>query len=345
MRTSLPLRLWVGLRRLFGRKAPPKMPQTSDMLASLARQVDPAGFTRAADRIRSEFQLYSRGTWTPYGLRDPDRRAAELAQLSGRPDLAQVFLFHGDGFIREAAMHRLSGPIQFPVVAYGFLERLNDWSPEVRSATALAFDRCFPASDPDILLGPLWICLQNARGWSRWKGGYDRLVAAVLSHDALTEQLLQRLIEDRRGGTGTIFQALSRDPRFDRFLVQLASEAKLPSLRAKAVESISRGMVFWPLGTSRKVWTDKPLGLYRLEPELASRPLSQPIDALPVLTEAVHDPSIVVRRIALDGIIAHRNNKRFQSLLESLRSTLYSDPSPSIQSRLTFLENTLAKQG
>lgn len=320
------------------------MPQTSDMLAFLARQVDPAGFPRAADRIRSEFQLYSRGTWNPYGQQDPQRRAAELMQLSGRPDLAQVFLFHGDGFLREAALQRLSGPVRLPVVAYGLLERLNDWSPEVRSAAALAFGRCFPASDPDILLEPVWTCLQNARGWSRWNGGYDHLVGAILSHEALTARLLQRFIEDRRGGTGTIFQALCRDPRFDRFLVQIATRANLPSLRAKAVDSISRALVFWPLGTSRKVWTDKPLGLYRLEPELASRPLSHPIDALPVLTETVRDQSIVVRRIALDGIIAHRDDSRFRPLVESVLATLPSDPRPSIQSRLTFLRTAKPKQ-
>lgn len=314
------------------------------MLDFLIGQVEPASFPRTADCIRSHFQLFTYGAWNPYGTQDPKKRAAELVQLSANPDLAQVFLFHGDGFLREAALHRLSGPIQLPVVAYGLVERLNDWSPEVRSAAALAFDRCFPGSDPGILIEPVWICLLNARGWSRWAGGYDRLVAAVLSHVPLTDLVLLRLLEDRRGGTGTIFRALCRDPRFDRFLVQVATGAKLPSLRAKAVESISRGVVFWPLGTSRKVWTNKPLGLYRLEPELASRALSHPLDALLVLTEAVRDPSIVVRRIALDGIIAHRDESRFRPLAESVLATLHSDRHPSIQSRLTFLAGALPRQ-
>lgn len=337
MRTSRPLRLREGLRGLFRRKAPSQMPQTFEMLGFLIGQVDPAGFPRTADRIRSQFQLYSYGTWNPFGTQDPKRRAADLFQLSNSPELAQVFLFHGDGFLREAALHRLSGPIRLPVVVYGLLERLNDWSPEVRSAAALAFDRCFPVSDPEILLGPVWICLQNGRRWSRWNGGYDRLIAAVLSHEPLNVLLLQRLLQDRRGGTGTIFQALCRHPRFDPYLVQIATGAKLPALRAKVVDSISRGKAFWPLGTSRKVWVDKPAGLYRLEPEFASRPLSLPLDALPVLTDAVRDPSIVVRRIALDGIIARRDDIRFRCLVESLQTTLHSDPRPSIVSRLAFL--------
>lgn len=314
------------------------------MLEFLAGHIEPAGFQRAADRIRSQFQLYSHSTWNTYGTQEPEKRAGELVQLSGRPDLAQVFLFHGDGFIREAALHRLSGPIRLPVVAYGLLERLNDWSPEVRSAAALAFDRCFPCTAPNILWEPVWICLQNAGQWSRWTGGYDRLVAAVLSHEPLTALLLQRLLEDLRGGTGTIFQALCRDSRFDRFLVQIAKSARHPSLRARAVDSISRGKVFWPLKTSRKVWIDRSAGLYRLEPEFASRPLSLPVDALPVLTKAVRDPSIVVRRIALDGVIAHRDENRFRRLVESLLATPQSGPLPSIQSRLAFLLNGLPKQ-
>lgn len=320
------------------------MAQTSEMLAFLAQHREPAHFPAAADAIRTRFRLYSRGIWNVWGRQDPERRAAELALLSAEPALAQVFLFHGDGFIREAALHSLPAPIGLPVVAYGLVQRLNDWSPEVRSAAALAFDRCIPPSDPDILLGPVWICLQNARRWGRWTGGYDRLIAAVLSHEPLTALLLQRLLQDLRGGTGTIFHALWSDPRFDRFLPQIATTAKLPSLRARAVDGISRGKVFWPLETSRKVWTDKPAGLYRLERDFASRPLSLPVDALPVLTKAVRDPSIVVRRIALDGIIAHRGQRRFHALVESLLTALHSDPSPAIQARLAFLLQGQPKQ-
>lgn len=344
MRASRLLVLWEVLRSPFRRKTPSQVPQTYEMLEFLANHVDPASFPRAADGIRSRFQLYNRSTWNHYGAQGLEKRAAELVQLSRSPDLAQVFLFHGDGFIREAALHRLSGPILLPVVAYGLLERLNDWSPQVRSAAVPAFDRCFLCSNPEILQGPVWICLQNGKRWSRWNGGYDRLVAAILSHERLTALLLQRLLEDRSAGSGTVFHALCRDPRFDRFLAQIASQAKPPSLRARAVDSISRGKAFWPLGTSRKVWTDKPLGLYRLEPDYGSRPLSFPHDALSILTKATGDPSAVVRRVALDGVIALREDIRFRPLVASLLASPHSDPRPSIQSRLAFLRTAPSKQ-
>lgn len=316
------------------------MAQPQDMLDFLREQSRPELFPDASKCIRAQFRLYSRGGWDSYGTNDPEMRKAELAQLANTPDLAQVFLFHGDGLVREAALRALAGPIQLPVVAYGLIERLNDWSPEVRSTAMQAFARCFRPTSPTTLLPAIWIVLRNGARWRRWQDGYDRLVDAVLSHDALTSCLVDKLVAQIGGGAGLVYSALARNARSDPFVVRLATEAIQPSLRASAMESLWRGQAFWPLGTSRKVWIDKSLGLYKLETDFGSRPLSIKFDLLPVLSMAVMDRSALVRRKALDGLIAHRSEARFWALIAECLSSLSKDDRPSIRSRLEFLGGT-----
>ncbi|MBP9184894.1 MAG: hypothetical protein KBF78_17295 [Fuscovulum sp.] len=311
------------------------------MLDFLRSQADPAGFPAVADALRSRFLLHHRGGWNPYGTPDPEKRAAELAQLAETPALAQVLVFHGDGFLREAAVHALSGPIRLPVVAYGLLERLNDWSAEVRLAAEAAFARWFPATPPAILVPALWIVLLNGARWRRWQGGYDRLVAATLDDDALTLALLDQLSTQAAGGSGPIYQALARDPRFDRHLPRIASAATHPMLRARATDSLSTGRVHWPLGTSRKVWIDKSLGRYRLAPDFGTRPLSMAAAPLPVLTLALQDRAAVVRRTALDGLIAHRHDPRLRPQINACLASASDTDRPSIQARRDYLRTAL----
>jgi hypothetical protein len=321
------------------------MAQDRDMLDFLRSQADPAGFPAVADALRSRFLLHHRGGWNPYGMPDLGKRAAELAQLAEPPALAEVVLFHGDGFLREAAVHALSGPIRLPVVAYGLLERLNDWSAEVRLAAKAAFARWFPATPPAILLPALWIVLLNGARWQRWQDGYDRLVAATLDDKVLTLALLDRLLTQAAGGGGPIFQALTRDPRFDHHLPRIARAATHPMLRARATDSLCTGRVHWPLGTCHKVWIDKSLGRYRLAPDFGTRPLSMAADPLPVLTLALQDRAAVVRRTALDGLIAHRHDPRLRPLINAFLASASDTDRPSIRARRDYLGTVLGAPG
>jgi hypothetical protein len=75
-------------------------------------------------------------------------KSSELEVLQRTPDLEYLFLFHGDGHLREAALKKMEGgaPNAFCFAAIAW--RLNDWVPQVREAARNCALRVFPVTDP-----------------------------------------------------------------------------------------------------------------------------------------------------------------------------------------------------
>ncbi|WP_166507202.1 hypothetical protein [Frigidibacter mobilis] len=254
-----------------------------------------------------------------------------------------MYLFHGDGFIREAALNALAAPIRLPVVAYELMRRMNDWAPEVRAAAWSAIARCFRQTDPSVLAPAAWIVLLDARSWGRWQEGYFRLLDELFEHPGLFSALIMRLLNESRNGSGTVFRALCQSTEMDRCLVDLAARARQPHLRAGALNCISSGKVVWPLGKSRKVWVDKSLGEYKVVADYGSRPLSVHLDLESILEQALRDRSAAVRKEALDALILHRRDPRLRVLISHCLEAFAKDPRPSVRSRLEYLERNLPK--
>ncbi len=308
------------------------------MLAFLRTRIDPADFSTTENEIRTEFRLYQRR----YDNTSSSAKLAEDLQfLATNSDLSSVFLFHGDGRVREAALGLMKGPIEIPVVMYGLVARLNDWVPSVRLAAKLAFDRCLPVTSADKLTPAVWQLILNAGRWRRWSDGYSKLLRSVAERQDLIEALAERVASDRTGGTGMVLRTISQSQHIDVFLEPLAANAAQPHIRALALSYLSARRVWWPLGTLKKVWIDKSMGDFRVVPDFGSRPISVEVDLVEIIARSVRDRSTIVRREALDAIAKHRSNVSFQVLMSETVSMLTDDPNPSIRSRLEFLQNAV----
>lgn len=282
--------------------------------------------------VQNRFGLYWRA-------QNDGKRAAEFRQIIENSDIAAVYLFHGDGFVREAALNALASPITHSVVAYGLIRRLNDWSPNVRSAARRALSRCFGQSEPSVLVPAIWVVLRDGAEWGRWKQGYAGLINEIMQHPQLAQRLVLRLQSETRAGTSTIFQALCQNPKIDGFLGGIALSAHQPHLRAGALRCIAMDKVVWPLGRSRKAWIDKSLGQYKMVADYGSRPLSVDFDLAAVLRTALRDRSVVVQKQMLDALSLHRHDPRFLPLIVEILELLSSDTRPPIRSRLAFLKS------
>lgn len=317
------------------------------LLAYVYAQDDYRRFATAEERIRREFGLF-----TLYGGGEVSAgtRQNRLIALARRPELAVVLIFHGDGRIREAALQMLEGPLDHPVIVYGLVSRLNDWSPQVRDAAVEAFERCFSATPVEILLPAVWSLLLNTRDWRRWwyepykkrpeTLGFER---AVLQNRTLTEGLIDWIAQDQHRGAGLIFRFLCRNPHLDGLLAKLVFTAHPPHIRTIALNCLVSGRVRWSLGTRTRrrvnIWNDH----VRMEPDFGERAISVEYDLVEILDRALDDRATMVRREAFDAVILHRQDPRFQPLVAKCLDDLAKDPAPGIRLRLDYLKRKIAE--
>lgn len=313
------------------------------LLALLHEQTDPRDFARVGPLLRRRFDLEPRAPLWLAGRHGAQMRKPELDQLAARPELAQAFLFHGDGNIREAALRMLAGPVTHPAVAYGMVERLNDWVPQVRDAADAALVRCIHLTAADVLAPAAWVLMANAMHWRRWSNGYEPLIAMILRHPGLLARLVERLVHDTAPGTGPVFATLCRSPHIDRALPRIAASARQPHLRARALACLATGRATWPLGTRRKVWIDRTMNRYRLEPEYGARRIGVAVDRPALIGAALRDPSLTVRKTALDMLLHNRADPALHGLIAA---ELARDPAlapPSLRGRLAWLAQAMGR--
>ena len=308
--------------------------------------------------IQERFRLYSRRDQSKHSDGLPSGIQKDIEAARNNQQVASAFIFHGDGWVREAALNALSGPIELSVVAYGMLRRLNDWSGNVRCAAGGAVKRCFPCTPVGVLAPAIWLVLPQASSWRRWREGqfdathrpdvsasadvYSALVELLTKHPTLLAVLVERLCVADARGTTAMFHALSRSAALDAHLVRIANDARQPHLRAIALGYLVSGRAIWPLGVTRKVWTNKALGEWRDEPDYGQRILTVEPCLIQILTTALADPATVVRRTALDALISRHSDERFSHLIREALSRFASDPWPSLRSRRDYLAKVIA---
>jgi hypothetical protein len=72
--------------------------------------------------------------------------------MAQNPDYAWLFLFHGNGYVREAALDAINDPPSSPFFFAALTWRLNDWVWQVREAAAECASRVLPRMDADLAL-------------------------------------------------------------------------------------------------------------------------------------------------------------------------------------------------
>lgn len=255
------------------------------------------------------------------------------------PGLDHLFLFHWNGRMREAALDRLRSGARSPFFFGAIAYRLNDWVWQVRAAAARCAARTFPRTGPAIVAGAAVSLLGRTKSWGRW-GDEASLLDDALCRSDVSEALAARLRNATTGPMARVLAHALRRPAMDRHLPELAREALIPAVRAKALRSLIEARAAWPAGFETK-WIDKSHGLNRKVRVFDERPIdrAQPLEALVALAAA--DRAAPVRRVAAEALV--RNHASLANA-DRLLASLLRDKSPSIRERAEFVAKARASR-
>lgn len=281
----------------------------------------PADVLGAADRIAA-----AAGLW--HG-----RRHADLALLDRRPDWAGMFLFHCDGFVRQAALVRWDGPLATPGMVVALALRLNDWVPQVRAAAELAAARLLPISPAAAVVPALVALVPQALRWGQWRDA-----GAALAPGRVAGPLADHLAAAPTGPMARIMVWALRHGALEAELPRLARTAVHPAVRARAWDILLRGEVRWVTGTTL-AWLDKSMGQSRLVPRLDARPVPRPAPLAALIAEAAGDRAVAVRWVAAAAIeAAHRDLDDVGALVARLGA----DPNGRVRARISWVARQIA---
>lgn len=284
------------------------------------------------------------GRWSSPGVLR-DHRRVDLGRLGAVSELDRLFLFHPDGYVREAALRAWEGPARtgFEIAAIAY--RLNDWVLPVRSAAQDCAARIFPEAEAGTAVEALLFLLQRMPEWQRWQGlpAEPPENGGVLNDLMARPDVCARLAEHfrlaRTGPTARLLQRAARWPGLDPALPDLARRAFLPSVRACALRFLIEERATWPEGTRRE-WVDKTYGLARRVRVIGERRLVRTSDLETLIAMGAGDRSGLIRRVAADGLAVHRSalGERMHALVERLAD----DTSPSVRWRAAFIQKERA---
>ncbi len=308
----------------------------------LQSMTQPDAFPKLELHLRRTFSLYHRWSadrTTTQLLRD------EISAAERVVGLARVFMFHGDGRVREVAINHLHGPLIAPASVYALFWRLNDWSPVVRAAALKATKRCLPVTPAVVVAPALKALLPHIASWGRWGQAGPDAVNTLLMRQDVAGALLRDIVETRQSGLGLLLRELCRNPWMDQHLTRIAEEAALPHLRFMAFDALISGTVRWPARERRKIWIDRSLGKYRYAPAFHDRDLTVERDVPALLLTAAQDRSSMVRKRAADGLIALRGRRDLAARLAQIAHALEHDKNIGVQGRMAFLHRKCAEEG
>jgi len=202
------------------------------------------------------------------------------AELMNRlPELAYLFVFHRDGFVRELALDQMQ-ELQSPFYVAALAFRLNDWVAQVRAAAVRCAERVFPNTAANELANASLFLLGRPFAWGRWSDETEALDKALSRYDVADAR--EGILRNARSESmGAILRYASRWEAMDRHLDGLATRAFLPPVRGAAFQELIEGFARWPVGW-RKESTDRIYAQFRLIRQYDERPIlpSRPLESL-----------------------------------------------------------------
>ncbi len=301
---------------------------------------------RASQEIRTTGELYriweppsgrlsSFSDWLEFVSGKPRKSMLDrqLAALSDSPSLAYLFIFHGDGRIREAALRGLdeppAGSFAFASLAYS----LNDWVEQVREAALHAIERLFPRTSADIIAEAAFFLLPQKQHLKRWGDRERQYLDAALYRPDVLQTLADRLMQRPTGRVGRVLRQALRHPGLDEALPRLARDAALPHIRAIALETLIRRRATWNIGHSYE-WIDKRFNLRKRVPRFDQRPIEHRLDIEMLLAEGAGDHASAVRKVVAQLLIDLRHT--LSPAMKRVGHALSEDESSAIRSRAAY---------
>lgn len=344
-RSVLPERLCAALRGAEEALARGIVePANVAILTGMIAELPLRHLARAISEIRIRAWLYLRSEiirsspWPLRLLRFGQSARTRSDLLARTPKLEYLFLFHGSGYLRQAALDKLDGPLPGPFYVGAIVHRLNDWVPEVRRAARACLARTAPVTDPGFIATAALHLLVRTESWRRWQSGAQPFDDLLTAPD-VARRLAEAIATSAVGPMGRTLRAALRDPALDPHLPDLLRNARQPSVRAVVLKTLLDERARWPGTEIEKRWIDKSLGQFRYERIWRERPLERPLPLRALLEIGAADRAASVRKVAASGLIAH-----FDAIPDAraLAGHLLQDRSRPVRERASF---ALARAG
>ncbi|MBL0023326.1 hypothetical protein [Sphingorhabdus sp.] len=326
----------IGTELTQGRDVGASLLNLRPMLHELA----PKSIASCSYQIAHAATLYRRHEKPTWLERNFKKWLSVTEQLIKYPQLAEVLIFHFDGYIREKALQRLVGALPSAFICAAIVWRANDWVPQVRAAAEACAARTFPKTDGKILANAMGGILTDQESWGRWNT-MPLPFQEVLKRPDVIKAICDQIISTATSANSAVFRYALKIGLFDQQLPLIFKSAKQPSLRALSFNALFDGEIRWPEGR-RTYWVDKPLGISRTISEMKTRPLFLDINKDHLLLSALNDKSPVMRRAAMAALIRHQI---ISSRAQEFAQSMLSDRSKAVRERAQFILSRCAQIG
>lgn len=302
--------------------------------------IPPSSLPRAAEEIKDIANLYRTFETNKYETRVVSRFRSfwkNRVSLKPKPQLIPengwIFIFHGDGHLRQKALQTLISkpvsPFEFVAIVY----RLNDWVENIRREASEYAKLRFPETSSDIIAESAFFLLEQAEYLTRWDEESKGILDEALYRPDVLNSLKDKFLKIRSGRIAYIFSQLLKMPDFDCHLLDIALKSKLPQVRAVAFDALINKRARWPSGY-KKQWINKIYNLQRRQRLYETRDIEHSFDIDELLMLSANDRSAVVRKIAATSIINLTENKSIQ--MYEIAKILSSDKSAKVRTRAEF---------
>jgi hypothetical protein len=250
---------------------------------------------------------------------------------------AWLRMCHPDGFVRELALHELADAPQSAFRLALLLMRFDDWVAPVAAAGRAAFARLAPSVPLSAAQG---IAPLIANHYVKRRGRMD-LAAPVI--DLLTREeswpaLLGWLKTSTDNAVAPVMRLLLLSDRLDAALPLLLA-ARHYLVRALAARTLMSGHAEIVAGRTEKIEATYSGRHFSYVPKLVTRPITIASDVEGTLRLVAEDRATTVRKIAADGLIAHRDRL---GDLDALLALFDREPNGAIRERIDFIRRRRA---
>ncbi len=297
-----------------------KLSSISDCDNLIAREADLSQWQPAEPQIKSLFT----------------RQASDRELLSKRSELASLFIFHRNGFLRQMSLDLISAPLPNAFLVAALACRLNDWVSQVRQSAVDCARRCLPQTNAEVLAKFYLATFRQRESWGRWSSFEKDILDSELDRPDVVMHIVKILSETSAGPMPSSLTYLLRHDWIDQHLKAMYEHARIPGVRAIALRTLINKEASYAGGYVWR-WVNKPMGLKRKVPQITQRKLTVEHNRKDLIRAGVADVSSLVRRVALSGIIKHHLYE--DDYLDIIRSCA-GDPSFAVRSRAEYIMRT-----
>ncbi|MFD2261363.1 hypothetical protein ACFSM5_00590 [Lacibacterium aquatile] len=259
--------------------------------------------------------------------------------LQVEPDLEFLFLFHRNGYLRQAALDKLDAPLPNGFFLAALAYRLNDWVPQVSAAAAGCLARVLPKTEREIIAKAAIGLMDRAFHWRRW-GAEAEILEQAFSQADVVPLIASILREAKTGPMGRTLGLALRWPLLDEHISDLSKNAVMPAVRGRALRVLLDGRATWHIGYEKQM-VNPYHRIIRRVPSFQSRSVmrSEPLEA--IIHQGALDRSPAVRKVAATALV---QNRQTLANRDEIIALLKDDRSPSVRSAIEFVVRKLKEE-